>query len=225
MLISHQKLTVRTSDLIRARLTTRMAHDYAYLARFVYEDDKADPNSATWTSSGRAALKHILLNEKDVKNVALPAFTCHVVKDAIKRANKNAIYFDAAEVPTLDDVKSIIENKKTGIDALVLPYNFGFMPNMQKIGDICKKNNILLIEDCAQALGAEFAEKKAGSFGDYSFYSFGISKNIGFAGGIIKTRKDMLIKSPFYPIFPRIKLDIEALISHAFFHKNFYTKI
>lgn len=229
MLISHQKLTVRTSDLIRARLTTRMVHDYAYLAGFVYENDKADPGSAIWTSSGRAALKHILLNEKDIKNVALPAFTCHVVKDAIERAGKKVVYFDTAELPTLDEIRSAIEDKKARIDALVLPYNFGFMPNMEKILDICKKNDILLIEDCAQALGAKFAGKKAGSFGDYAAYSFGISKNIGFIGGMIRNNTkynisyDALKNSESFSKSLLAKLDLKALVSKPFFSRYFYS--
>ncbi len=222
MLISHQKLTIRIRDLIRGSLTVKMVHDSAYLARFIFEDEVLRPYLFTWTSSGRAALKHILLNEKSVRNVALPAFTCHVVKDAIERAGKKVVYFDAAEVPTVEEVRSAIEDKKSNIDALVLPYNFGFMADSEKIAKICRKNDVLLIEDCAQALGAEYNRKKAGSFGNYAAYSFGISKNIGFIGGAIVGKNKIIMDPKKFPLLEKASRMLEALLGGMFFNKHLY---
>ena len=43
---------------------------------------------------------------------------------------------------------------------------------MDKIQKFCNEKNIILIEDCAQALGAEISGRKVGTFGDYSCFSF-----------------------------------------------------
>jgi len=48
--------------------------------------------------------------------------------------------------------------------------------------EICKRYNLYLIEDCAQAHGAEYKGKKVGSFGDISAFSFYPTKNLGCLG-------------------------------------------
>jgi dTDP-4-amino-4,6-dideoxygalactose transaminase len=55
-------------------------------------------------------------------------------------------------------------------------------PETPKIQEFCHKNNILLVEDCAQSLGAQLGEKPAGSFGDFSTFSFHSQKNITLIG-------------------------------------------
>jgi len=204
-MLSHQKLTVRATDLIAEKQSLDNIRKYIGSGKL------------TWTSSGRAALKHILLHEKEAKNIAIPAFTCHVVVDAIKRAGKRPVIFDSGAVADVEDVRMVVSN----IDALVLPYNFGFMADTEKIARVCRKEEVLLIEDCAQAIGAELRDNKAGSFGKYAFYSFGISKNIGFVGGMIRG-KNIEINTAKLPFAFRAKLNIEAAINNAFFSRYFY---
>jgi hypothetical protein len=68
------------------------------------------------------------------------------------------------------------------------------MPNMDEILAICKEHNILLIEDCAQAHGATWKGKCAGSFGTLSCFSFYPGKNLGAYGdgGAICVDNDQL---------------------------------
>jgi dTDP-4-amino-4,6-dideoxygalactose transaminase len=93
----------------------------------------------------------------------------------------------------IDDLKNKI-NKNT--KALIIVYLYGLMPNMEEIIKICNQYNINLIEDCAQAHGAEFNGKKAGSFGILSCFSFYPGKNLGAYGdaGGIGTNSDLLYK-------------------------------
>lgn len=78
--------------------------------------------------------------------------------------------------------------------AIIVVHLFGLMPNMDKITHICSENNLFLIEDCAQAHGAKWGNKSAGSFGDLSCFSFYPGKNLGAYGdgGGIGTNSDEL---------------------------------
>lgn len=72
-------------------------------------------------------------------------------------------------------------NSKT--KALILPHLFGFIhPEIEKIATFCSENNIVLIEDCAQAHGATLEGKMAGMFGDVAAFSFYPTKNLGALG-------------------------------------------
>ena len=110
------------------------------------------------------------------------------------------------------------------IEALVLPYNFGFLPNISKIKKECEKKGIILIEDCSQALGAKYQRKLAGSFGDYAFYSFGISKNIGFAGGALGSNKKEALNLKNYPQKELTKLIIKGFAAKFILNPKIYNK-
>jgi dTDP-4-amino-4,6-dideoxygalactose transaminase len=91
----------------------------------------------------------------------------------------------------IDDLKSkITPNTK----ALILVHLFGLVPNMDEILQICNEHNIILIEDCAQAHGAMWKNKRVGSFGTISCFSFYPGKNLGAYGdgGGICTNDDIL---------------------------------
>lgn len=65
----------------------------------------------------------------------------------------------------------------------VLPVHlYGQCADMRKIGEICKKNNLVLIEDAAQAHGAIYYGRKAGNLGDGAGFSFYPGKNLGGFG-------------------------------------------
>lgn len=75
---------------------------------------------------------------------------------------------------------------------LVLAHLYGVPADMEKISDICKRHNILIVEDAAEALGAycyiNGKKKMAGSIGDYNAISFNGNKIItGSSGGMFLT--------------------------------------
>lgn len=80
--------------------------------------------------------------------------------------------------------KSITKKTK----AVILVDLYGNMPNMDKILDIAKKHKIYVIEDAAEAMGAQYKGRKAGSFGDVSAFSFNATKiMIAGHGGMVAT--------------------------------------
>lgn len=76
----------------------------------------------------------------------------------------------------------------------VIPVDlYGNMPNMDVIREIAHDHNIAIIEDAAEAIGSEYHNKKAGSFGDIGVFSFHGSKTMttGEGGMLVTDRKDL----------------------------------
>lgn len=90
-------------------------------------------------------------------------------------------------------------NKKT--KALIVTHLYGCPNNMHEINKICKKNNIKIIEDVAQAHMATYKNKMVGNFGDIAILSFYPSKNLGAlgdGGAIITNSKFLYQKSKLF---------------------------
>jgi len=66
--------------------------------------------------------------------------------------------------------------------AVIVVHLYGKICAMDKITEVCKRNSLSLIEDCAQAHGAAFKGVKAGTFGDAGAFSFYPTKNLGALG-------------------------------------------
>jgi dTDP-4-amino-4,6-dideoxygalactose transaminase len=91
----------------------------------------------------------------------------------------------------------LIENSITsGTKAIMVVHLYGKSCNMDPILEICKRRNLYLIEDCAQAHGAEYKGKKVGSFGDLAAFSFYPTKNLGCLGdgGAITTNNEEFLR-------------------------------
>ena len=68
------------------------------------------------------------------------------------------------------------------IKAVIVTHLYGLMADIAAISTITKEKKILLIEDCAQAIGASTDRREAGSWGDASTFSFYPTKNLGCLG-------------------------------------------
>jgi len=94
------------------------------------------------------------------------------------------------------DVKQI-EAKITDKTRAILPVHlYGQIANMDALMEIAKKHNLYVIEDAAQAHGAEYKGKRAGQWGDIATFSFYPGKNLGAYGdgGAIVTNNEDLAK-------------------------------
>ena len=85
-------------------------------------------------------------------------------------------------------------SKKT--KAIIPVHLFGQCVDMDPLLDIAKKNNLKIVEDCAQAHGAMYKGRKAGSMGDFGAFSFYPTKVLGTYGdgGMIVTNNEALAK-------------------------------
>jgi CDP-6-deoxy-D-xylo-4-hexulose-3-dehydrase len=96
---------------------------------------------------------------------------------------------------SMDNLSISAENIEKAITsktkAIVLVHCLGFNAINEKIIDIAKKHNIVLIEDCCEAHGATFKGKKVGSFGDISIFSFYFGHHITtIEGGMVCVNDD-----------------------------------
>ncbi len=146
-------------------------------------------------SSGRigflAILKSLGLEQND--EVLIQGFTCNAVVNPILWSGLKPVFVDIQEQTLNFNLKALEEKitKKTKI--ILVQHTFGLPCDINKISEICKKHNIILIEDCAHSLGAKHNGKPIGSFGKASFFSFGRDKIISSVyGGLVATNDDEL---------------------------------
>ncbi len=98
-------------------------------------------------------------------------------------------------INTLQIDENLIEEKITSkTKAITIVHLYGQCAYTDKIGELCKKYNLKLIEDNAQAHGCIFNGKKTGSLGDAAGHSFYPGKNLGALGdaGAVTTNDDAL---------------------------------
>lgn len=99
---------------------------------------------------------------------------------------------------TYDIDPSKIEAAITSKTKAIIPVHlYGHPCDMDEIMSIAKKNNLLVVEDCAQAHGATYKGKKIGSFGDAAAFSFYPGKNLGAlgdAGAVVTNNEDIAKK-------------------------------
>lgn len=89
-------------------------------------------------------------------------------------------------------VDSMPRTELKKLKAVIPVHLYGQCADMAPILEICKKYNLVVIEDAAQAIGAEYQGQRAGSMGDFGCFSFFPSKNLGAFGdgGIVTTNSD-----------------------------------
>ena len=106
--------------------------------------------------------------------------------------------------------------------AAIVPHMYGNpVASMRQIASYCKLNHILLIEDCASAMGAE-ADYPLGRMGDYTIYSMGYSKTLDLGcGGLVCSEKDLTGLLEAEQELPM--LTVEAEKSIGFFSKVYRT--
>lgn len=147
-------------------------------------------------NSGRSALFTILkaLDIKHGEEVLVQAFTCNAVPNPVLWAGGTPIYIDVDDTLNIDpgDLEKKITQRSR---AVIIQNTFGIPAQIDKILEIAKRHDLIVIEDCAHALGAEFKGKKLGTFGDVAFFSFGRDKVISSVwGGIVTTNNDEFVE-------------------------------
>ena len=133
------------------------------------------------------ALKAVGIKQGD--EVITVPFTFIATAEVISNMGARPVFVDI-EPRTYNIDPSKIESKITSRTKAIMPVHlYGQCADMDPINEIAKRRNLRVIEDCAQALGATYNNKKAGSLSNVGCISFFPSKNLGCFGdgGIIVT--------------------------------------
>lgn len=152
-------------------------------------------------SSGTAALEVAVgaLGIKEGDEVIIPSFT--IISCALAVVNYGAVpvFVDADPETFTIDISKIEEKITSKTKAIMAVHIYGHPCDMDSILEIAKKHNLLVIEDAAEAHGAEYKGKKCGSFGDISIFSF-------YANKIITTGEGGMVLTNDKNYFERAKL-------------------
>lgn len=187
-------------------------------------------------NSGRSSL-YVLLKALNPERVYIQGFTCNALVNPILWNKIKPVYVDCDEKDFNIDIKDlkekIIFNGSGGV--LIVQHTFGMPAEMEEILKIAKENNLIIVEDCAHSLGAEYLGRKIGTIGKASFFSFSRDKIISSVyGGFIATNDDILaekindiykeIKNPscfwiFQQLLHPILLNFLILPTYSFFGK------
>ncbi len=141
------------------------------------------------TASLHLALASIGLKEGD--EVIVPTFTMISSVLAIVYCRAKPVLVDA-EPETLNMDVTQIEEKITDKTKAILPVHiYGHPCDMDPIKSLAKKHGLYIVEDAAEAHGAEYKGKKAGGIGDVGCFSFYANKIITCGeGGMIVTNDE-----------------------------------
>lgn len=138
------------------------------------------------TSALHLSLKALGVGKDD--EVVIPDMTFVATASSVILAGATPVLADI-NYDDLNISPKSIEKSLTSKTKAILPVHFaGKACNMREINRIAKKNDLVVIEDCAHAIGTRFADKHVGTFGDVGCFSFYPTKNFTtIEGGMITT--------------------------------------
>jgi len=126
-----------------------------------------------------------------VSNTAVPTVA------AIRATGAMPVFVDVEEDTFLMDV-SLLDSVVTGQTRCILPVHlFGQMVDMQPLLEYADHSGIAVVEDCAQACGATYHGRRAGSLGDigaFSFYPTKVLGTFGDGGAVTTSRADLALR-------------------------------
>lgn len=135
--------------------------------------------------------------------VICPSFTFFATAGCIARTGAVHVFADSCPVCFNINVDDVRKRISTRTRAIMPVHLFGQMAAMEAVMELAKEHNLRVIEDAAQALGAAYRGRPAGSIGDFGTFSFFPSKNLGGFGdsGMLVTNDGTLAeKARLLPI-------------------------
>lgn len=167
-----------------------------YIQKF--EDKFADflgVKYAVTTTSGTTAI-HLALASIDLKpkdEVIVPTFTMLSSVTPILYLNARPVFVDCTPDSWTMDVGKVEKKITSKTKAIIAVHIYGHPADMDPLIKLAKKYHLYLIEDAAESLGSRYKNRKTGSIGDLSCFSFYANKLITTGeGGIVATNDSRL---------------------------------
>ncbi len=195
MIIPHSRPTINKEDTdsVIRNLASRQIASRKEVGLFEKEMSSfINMRAGIATNSGTNAL-YLALKALGIKHgdeVVLPTYVCASVLSAVNYTGATPVLADIEQGGYNINSKSVEEKISEKTKAIIVPHMFGTPANLDKL----LKLDVPLIEDCAQAIGAEYKGKKLGSFGELSIFSFYATKVLttGHGGMILANSPELL---------------------------------
>ena len=147
--------------------------------------------------SNCTAALHMALPALDIKEddeIITPSLTFIADQNVTQMTGAKNVLADISSMEDWSVDPDDIEARITpATKAVMIVHYAGFACDMERITALCKKHELLLIEDCAHSPGADYKGQPLGTFGDISAFSFFANKNIAVGeGGMVVTRNSDL---------------------------------
>ncbi|HXF51522.1 MAG TPA: DegT/DnrJ/EryC1/StrS family aminotransferase [Dehalococcoidia bacterium] len=148
----------------------------------------------------------------------LQAFTCVAVPNAVLWAGGRPVYVDM-DPRTYNIDPADLERKLTPRSrAVIVQHTFGIPCDLDAVTEIAGRRRLLLIEDCAHALGGSHGGRELGTFGDAAVFSFGRDKVISSVfGGMLVVREPELAER-VAALYERLRLPSRRWIAQQLLH-------
>lgn len=132
--------------------------------------------------------------------VILPTYTMIASAFAVCYTGATPVFVDADKDSWNIDTDKIEEKITERTKAIMPVHIYGKMCNMDAITKIARKHNLYIVEDAAEAHGAMYKGRKAGSFSDIAAFSFFANKNIttGEGGMVVTNNEDIYTQAKYY---------------------------
>jgi dTDP-4-amino-4,6-dideoxygalactose transaminase len=165
---------------------------------------KVGSKDAAALTSGTAAI-HLALKAAGVGEgdiVFCQSLTFSATANPIIYQNAIPVFIDSNDESWNMCPKALEEafKKYPEVKAVIVVHLYGLSSDMDKIVELCKKKNVVLIEDAAESLGTYYKGKHTGTFGNYGIFSFNGNKIITTSGGgmMVSDYVDKIAKVRFW---------------------------
>lgn len=183
------KNVVENSAFIGGQEIKNLERDFAS-----YQNAKHCVAVANGTDAIEIAIEALELPQNS--EIIVPANSFISSGEAVTRSGHRVVFCDCHPENYTIDLDSLQKNITDKTKAIIAVHLYGHPCNMGELMAISKAKNLKIIEDCAQAHGAEYKGKRIGAIGHIGTFSFYPGKNLGAYGdaGAIVTNDDKLAK-------------------------------
>jgi perosamine synthetase len=169
---------------------------YSYVERFEHDFATFHGRKYALMTPNCTSAIHLALSSVGIKagdEVIVPDVTWIASAAPVKYQNATPVFADVNSETWCLDVKSISTKITDKTKAVIVVDLYGNMPDLDSIEKLCKEKGIILIEDSAEALGSVINNRRAGSFGEFSVFSFHRTKTLTTGeGGMLLTDDEKL---------------------------------
>ncbi len=151
---------------------------------------------AVSSCTGALELCALLTGLKKGDEIIMPAHTFCASAISFARTGAKIVWADIDPDTRVVTAETIAKCLSSKTKVILVVHLYGLAVDMDPIIKLTKQKKIYIVEDCAQALGARYKNKKVGALGDFGCFSFHCQKNITTLGegGMLTVRSDKMAK-------------------------------